>query len=69
MDWIKDWKRRTGVAVLTVLGILLALYGMAPARQPPPSLPGVSTPPRPDGEQTPEAEPPSNEVGDFLQLG
>jgi hypothetical protein len=69
MDSIKDWKSRAGVAVLTLLGILLALYGMAPVPKPPLSLPGASSAPGLDLEQAPEGEPPSNEVGNFLQLG
>ena len=68
MHQIKDWKRPAGVAALALLGILLALYGMAPARQLPPSPPAASASPPLDLGQGPDAGPPTNEIGDFPQL-
>ena len=64
MEWIKP----AGVAALALLGILAALFGMEPVKRPEPSPPTAAGAPKLDLEQTREAEPPSNEIGDFPQL-
>jgi hypothetical protein len=67
MDSMKDWKKPAGMAAITLLGILLALYGMAPVRQHAQAEAAASAPAL-ELELTREVEPPSNEIGDFQQL-
>ena len=60
-----EWKTPVGVAVLALLGLLIALYGTATARHPPPdeAVPVLPLEPLQD------AGAPSNEIKEFQQQG